>query len=135
LSLDSIWLDPKDVYELAEYHVQHGGRRLVLDEVHYMQDLARLIKNLYDDFKMLKIAYTGSSLLKLKAKDGDLSRRQVEYVVPGLSFREYLSFKGVLDHRALSLREILKDHVDIVEAIRKKVRILPHWELYFRSGS
>lgn len=65
VSLDSIWLDPKDVYELAEYHVQHGGRRLVLDEVHYMQDWSRLIKNLYDDFKDLKIAYTGSSMLKL----------------------------------------------------------------------
>jgi len=134
VSLDSIWMEPKDVYELAEYHVQHGGRRLVLDEVHYMQDWARLVKNLYDDFKTLKIAYTGSSLLKIKAKDGDLSRRQAEYVIPGLSFREFLAFEGVLDHRVLTLEEILQKHVDIVAAIQKRLRILPHWEKYFRRG-
>lgn len=134
VSLDSIWLDPKDVYELAEYHVQHGGRRLVLDEVHYMQDWSRLVKNLNDDFKGLKVAYTGSSMLKLKAKDGDLSRRQAEYVVSGLSFREFLSFEGVLEHPAISLEDILENHCDIVESIRKKVRILPLWEQYFKKG-
>lgn len=134
VSLDSIWLEPKDVYELAEHHVQHGGRRLVLDEVHYMSDWSRLIKNLYDDFKGLKVAYTGSSMLKLKAKDGDLSRRQAEYVVPGLSFREFLSFEGVFEHEAISLDDILRNHVDIVESIRRKFRILPFWERYFRGG-
>lgn len=134
VSLDSIWLEPKDVYELAEYHVQHGGRRLVLDEVHYMRDWSRLIKSLYDDFKGLKVAYTGSSMLKLKSRDGDLSRRQAEYVVPGLSFREFLSFEGALKHAPLSLDEILRDHVEIVDEIRAKIRILPFWERYFRRG-
>lgn len=134
LSLDSIWLDPKDVYELVEYHVQHGGQRIVLDEVHYMEDWARLVKNIYDDFKMLRIAYTGSSLLKLKAKDGDLSRRQAEHVIPGLSFREFLAFEGILDHACLSLQDILEHHMDIVEDIRKTVKILPLWERYFRNG-
>ena len=134
VSLDSIWLEPKDVYELAEHHVQHGGRRLVLDEVHYMQDWSRLIKNLYDDFKTLSIAYTGSSMLKLRAKDGDLSRRQSEHVIPGLSFREFLDFEGVLSHAPLTLDEILNNHVDIVEDIRTMVRILPLWEWYFRRG-
>ena len=79
LSLDSVWLDVKEIYLLAEHHVQHGGTRLVLDEVHYVKDWQRIVKNLYDDFKELKIAYTGSSLLRLKARQGDLSRRQVEY--------------------------------------------------------
>lgn len=134
LSLDSIWLDAKDVYELAEYHVQHGGRRLVLDEVHYMQDWHRLVKNLNDDMKELKIAYTGSSLMKLKARDGDLSRRQAEYFIPGLSFREFLNFEGLLEHTALTLEDILVHHVDIVEDIRRKIKILPLWERYFRSG-
>lgn len=134
LSLDSIWLDAKDVYELAEYHVQHGGRRLVLDEVHYLQDWPRLVKNLNDDMKELKIAYTGSSLMKIKARDGDLSRRQAEYFIPGLSFREFLNFEGLLEHAALTLEDILLHHVDIVEDIRRKIKILPQWERYFRSG-
>ena len=97
LSLDSVWLDVKEIYNLAEYHVQHGGTRIVFDEVHYVRDWQRIIKNLYDDFRELKIAYTGSSLLRLKARQGDFSRRQAGYELTGLSFREFLKFEGILN--------------------------------------
>ena len=53
LSLDNVWLDVKEIYLLAEYHLQHGGTRLVLDEVHYVKDWQRIIKNIYDDFSGL----------------------------------------------------------------------------------
>ena len=134
LSLDSVWLDVKEIYLLAEHHVQHGGTRLVLDEVHYVKDWQRIVKNLYDDFKELKIAYTGSSLLRLKARQGDLSRRQVEYELPGLSFREFLKFEGVMDWPCVALSDILSDHVTIAREITKKVKILPLFERYFKSG-
>ena len=134
LSLDSVWLDVKEIYLLAEHHVQHGGTRMVLDEVHYVKDWQRIVKNLYDDFKELKIAYTGSSLLRLKARQGDLSRRQVEYELPGLSFREFLKFEGVMDWPCVALGDILSDHVTIAREITKKVKILPLFERYFKSG-
>ena len=111
VSLDSVWLDAKEIYRLAEHFVQHGGARLVLDEVHYVKDWQRIIKNLSDDFKGLKIAYTGSSMLKLKSRQGDLSRRQIGYELPGLSFREFLAFEGV-----------------------RKIHVLPLFEKYFRGG-
>ncbi len=134
LSLDSVWLDAKEIYLLAEYHVQHGGTRLVLDEVHYVKNWQQIIKNLYDDFRELKIAYTGSSLLRLKARQGDLSRRQIGYELPGLSFREFLKFEGVMDRQPLSLSEVLSGHVSIARDITKGVKILPLFERYFRSG-
>ena len=134
LSLDSVWLDVKEIYLLAEHHVQHGGTRMVLDEVHYVKDWQRIVKNLYDDFKELKIAYTGSSLLRLKARQGDLSRRQVEYELPGLSFREFLKFEGVMDWPCVTLADILRGHVAIAREITKKVKILPLFERYFKSG-
>ena len=134
LSLDSIWLDVKEIYRLAEYHVQHGGTRLVLDEVHYVKDWQKIVKNLYDDFRKLKIAYTGSSLLRLKARQGDLSRRQVGYELPGLSFREFLKFDGAIDYPSITLTDILSDHLSIAREITRKVRILPLFERYFRSG-
>ena len=134
LSLDSIWLDVREIYRLAEYHVQHGGTRLVLDEVHYVKDWQKIVKNLYDDFRKLKIAYTGSSLLRLKARQGDLSRRQVGYELPGLSFREFLKFDGAIDYPSITLTDILSDHLSIAREITRKVRILPLFERYFRSG-
>jgi len=134
LSLDSVWLDVKEIYLLAEHHVQHGGTRLVLDEVHYVKDWQQIVKNIYDDFSELKIAYTGSSMLRLKARQGDLSRRQVGYELPGLSFREYLMFNGVLDHPPVSLADIVSEHVAIAREITRKVKILPQFERYFKSG-
>ena len=134
LSLDSVWLDVKEIYLLAEHHVQHGGTRLVLDEVHYVKDWQRIVKNLYDDFRELKIAYTGSSLLRLKARQGDLSRRQVSYELQGLSFREFLKFEGVLDWQPIALQDLLSGHLDIAREITKEIKVLPLFERYFRAG-
>jgi len=134
VSLDSIWLDVREAYSLAEYHIQHGGTRLVFDEVHYVKDWQRLVKNLNDDFKELKIAYTGSSMLKIKAGDGDLSRRGATYQLPGLSFREFLEMEGVAGLEAFSLEDILEHHVEIARNVRRKTLVLPMFEKYFRAG-
>jgi len=134
VSLDSIWLDLREVYQLVRYHSEHGGTRVVLDEVHYLEGWQRLIKNLADDFPEMRIAYTGSSLLKLKAGGGDLSRRQREFHLNGLSFREYLVMEGVLDRAVVPLEEILGHHLDIAQEIVSGVKIIPHWEKYFKSG-
>ncbi len=75
VSLDNLWLNATEIYDLVEYHVKHGGTRLLIDEIHYLPDWQRLVKNLYDNFKELRIAYTGSSILRLTEGQGDLSRR------------------------------------------------------------
>jgi len=134
VSLDSIWLDLKEVYQLVRYHSEHGGTRVVLDEVHYLEGWQRLIKNLADDFPEMRIAYTGSSLLRLKAGGGDLSRRQREFHLNGLSFREYLAMEGVLDRSAVPLGEILAHHLDLEQEIVSDLKIIPHWEKYFKGG-
>ena len=45
-------------------------------------------KNIYDQIPGLHVVYTGSSILDLEKGGADLSRRKVEYNLPGLSFRE-----------------------------------------------
>ena len=134
VSLDSIWLDLREVYQLVRYHSEHGGTRVVLDEVHYLDGWQKLVKNLVDDFPEMKFAYTGSSLLKLKAGGGDLSRRQREFVLNGLSFREFLTMEGALARSAIPLDELLANHIDIAQSIASEVKILPLWERYFKAG-
>ena len=134
VSLDSVWLDAKELYKLAEHHVQHNGTRLVLDEVHYLSDWQRIVKNINDDFKTLKVAYTGSSMLKIKSSQGDLSRRLMDYEMPGLSFREFLTFEGVDAGAALSLDDILRNHVEVAMEIRKRFHVLPYFERYLVEG-
>lgn len=134
LSLDSIWMDKFELYDLAEYHVKHGGTSLFLDEIHYLKGWSQLVKNLYDAFKSLRIAYTGSSLLRIKSDSSDLSRRQVEYHMAGLSFREYLTLVSDYDFNAVSLEDLVSNHLEIAESVVSKVRVLPHFEKYLKIG-
>ena len=134
VSMDSIWLDARDVYDLVRHHVQHGGESVYLDEIHYLADWQKLVKNLYDNFKGLRVAYTGSSILRIAAGSGDLSRRQVEYSLPGMSFREYLALEGVADFQPIPLERILADHVAMAYEVTSKIRVLPHFEQYLKDG-
>lgn len=135
LSLDHLWFKTHSVYEAVEAHVQNGGTHVFLDEVHYYEDWELLIKNLYDDFPSLHIAYTGSSILKLRKAQADLSRRQSEYVLPGLSFIEYLELEGL--HTGLqpvSLQELLENHVRLATHLTEGTSILRSFHAYLRHG-
>jgi predicted AAA+ superfamily ATPase len=50
------------------------------------------LKNIYDDYPMLKVVFTGSLLQILNAR-ADLSRRAITYTMQGLSFVNTLVLK------------------------------------------
>ena len=134
LSLDHLWFKAHSVYDAVEAHVQNGGTHIFLDEVHYQEDWERLIKNLYDDFPSLHIVYTGSSMLKLHKAQADLSRRQAEYTLPGLSFSEYLELESIAKIRPFSLDELLTEHVPQAMRITEGKTVLKHFHAYLRMG-
>ena len=134
VSLDNVWLDAREVCDLAEYHGAHGGTRLVIDEIHYLANWQALLKTLNDSFPDLKVAYTGSSVLRLRAKEGDLSRRLTDYELKGMSFREYLGFEGLCDREPIALDDILENHVGVAEEIVSECKVLVAFEKYFRTG-
>ena len=134
LSLDHLWFKTHSVYEAVEAHVQNGGTHVFLDEVHYLEDWERLIKNLYDDFPSLHIVYTGSSVLKLRKAQADLSRRQSEYVLPGLSFIEYMELEGHTGIQSVKLEELLENHVRLASDLTEGISILKYFHTYIRNG-
>ena len=134
VSIDNVWLNAQELYELVQHHVRHGGKSIYIDEIHYLLDWQNLIKSLYDNFKTLKIAYTGSSILRLASGKADLSRRQVEYSLFGMSFREFLDFEGCGGFRPYRLGDLLKNHVAIAESVVSKIKIIPKFEQYLKYG-
>ena len=134
VSVDNVWLSAQELYELAQYHVRHGGQSIYIDEIHYLADWQNLIKSLYDNFRKLKIAYTGSSILRLAQGKADLSRRQVEYSLSGMSFREFLEFEGCGSFKAHELGDILKNHVSIAGVVTSKIKVVPKFEQYLDHG-
>lgn len=128
VSLDNIWFSSNNLIDLVEYHYTHGGTHVFIDEVHKYKQWQDVIKNIYDDYPDLHIVYTGSSMLKIKAADGDLSRRLRSYELNGLSFREYLAFDGVRNYPVMTLDNILANHVSLASDITSEIKILPCFE-------
>ena len=134
VSLDKLWFASHRVEDVVNYLYTHGFTHLFLDEVHHYPDWQTVIKNIYDDYPSMQFVYSGSSLLRLERGGGDLSRRQREYELPGLSFREYLKFEGVGDFPSVDLPRLLSDHRAIAEDIVAKVKILPYFSKYLKAG-
>ncbi len=134
VSLDNLWFSKNNLSDLVEYHYTHGGTHIFLDEVHKYKHWQTAIKNIYDDYPDLHIIYTGSSALEIKTAESDLSRRLRSYDMDGLSFREYLSFENVLDYPAITLEDILSNHITMASDITAQLRILPFFEKYLVAG-
>ena len=134
VSLDNLWFANHSLSEVVEYHYTHGGTHLFIDEVHKYPSWQTLIKNIYDEYPDLHVAFTGSSMLKIDNSKADLSRRMSDYTLHGLSFREYLSFEAGIDVPVVSLEELLNDHVRIAMQLTSKTKVLPLFETYLEYG-
>ncbi|QOI97996.1 MAG: AAA family ATPase [Flammeovirgaceae bacterium] len=135
LTLDDLYFRQHTLTEVAEEFYQLGGRYLFLDEVHKYQGWQTEVKNLYDFKKELQLVISGSSILALQKSSADLSRRVMEYHLPGLSFREYLSLLHGIDLPAYTFEEIIRDHESISGLIIKKVKaLLAHYHHYIKYG-
>jgi predicted AAA+ superfamily ATPase len=133
VSMDNLWFNTHSLSEVVDHHYKNGGTHVFIDEIHYLKNWQFVIKNIYDDYPGLNIVYTGSSLLQIDSGSGDLSRRQICYELPGLSFREYLYFEGIAAHESVSLAELLSDHVKIATEYTKDTRILKHFADYLKN--
>ena len=134
VSLDNLFFASHDLREVADWHFKNGGTHLFVDEVHHKQNWQTEIKNINDDYPGFSVVYTGSSMLRIDRAQGDLSRRQMVYDLHGLSFREFLALEGVLELPPLDLCNLLENHCSIAEEIVSKVRILPYFARYIKSG-
>ena len=135
VSLDNLWFKSYSLKELADWFYEQGGRYLFLDEVHYYPHWQTAIKNLIDEYADLHITFTGSSMLQLEAGEGDLSRRLMDYHLPGLSFREYLRFEGIADFPCYRIEDILLRHVQIAMEVKEKLgSIQSHLNAYLQHG-
>ncbi|MCQ2205985.1 MAG: AAA family ATPase [Bacteroidaceae bacterium] len=134
VSMDNLWFKAHSLSDVVEYHYTHGGTHIFIDEIHKYGHWQTLVKNIADEYPDLHVVYTGSSMLRIDSGEGDLSRRQLVYVLRGLSFREYLSFEGILQMPAFSLPELLQHHQHYAMQITGSLRILAHFETYLDHG-
>jgi len=134
LSLDHFLFTAHRMYTVVEALYASGVRTVVLDEVHKYADWSIEIKNLHDGFPDLKILATSSSALRIMSGSGDLSRRADVYELPGMSFREFLEFEYNYKHDAISLDDLIDNHVDIAHGLLDAGIDLKKFNRYLKRG-
>lgn len=137
-SADTVDFSTRKLVELAEEFVIQGGELLAIDEIHKYKpgttDWSREIKEIYELFPDLKMIVSGSSLLRLKEGDSDLSRRAVKYTMPGLSFREALRFYHALSFPVWTLEDILAHPYDLWQMVSSKCKPVALFKEYLEKG-
>ena len=137
-SADTVDMSTRTLVELAEEFSIRGGELLAIDEIHKYKpgtsDWSREIKEIYELFPDLKLIVSGSSLLRMREGDADLSRRAVKYTMPGLSFREALRFYHGLTFPKWALDDILNHPYDLWQSVSGKCKPVALFKEYLTKG-
>ncbi|HIP27178.1 MAG TPA: ATP-binding protein [Flavobacteriaceae bacterium] len=134
ISCDHPLIASKTLLEIAEEFSQYGGKVLMIDEIHKKENFCIELKNIYD-FIDIQIIFTGSSAIHLENCQSDLSRRALIYRLPELSLREFIELKTEHRFDAVSLEDILNNHLDISSKILEKIKPLKYYTQYIKSGA
>lgn len=134
VNLDDLYFSRNTLVEFVGEFVKRGGKYIFIDEVHKYRNWSQEVKNIYDYFPQLKITITGSSALDIYKGQADLSRRAILYKMNGLSFREFIELKYKHYFPVLQLEEILRNSMDEISLILKKIKPIKLFEEYLNSG-
>ena len=134
ISLDHYWFGTHELQDLIKFMYKRGITEFYIDEVHKYKGWSGILKTLVDELHDLRIVYTGSSLLEIDNAKVDMSRRQTPYTLKGMSFREYLEYDGILIMNAVTLEELLSNHVPIAMDIVSKTKVLVAFDTYLHTG-
>lgn len=134
ITADHTWFYNHTLLETANDWYKHGGKLLIIDEVHKYKTWSVELKNIYDGLPELKIVFSASSALDIYRGEADLSRRVISYTLPGLSFREYLQFSYNLNFDSITFDDIYTNHLNISRTIGNRLRPLPAFRRYTEVG-
>lgn len=121
--------------EMADQFSKNGGKFLFLDEVHRYPNWSRELKLIYDNYPMLNVVFTSSSILNINKGEADLSRRAISYTLDNLSLREYVELNSGVKINKISFSDILKNHTDIAYEINKKIKPIFEFNNYIKYGA
>ena len=119
LNMNNLYFAQHSLVDFAEKFVEEGGQVLLIDQMFKYGEWCHDLRECYKRFPSLKIIFTGSSVMRLKEENPELSDIVNVYYLRGLSFREFLNLKSGHNFRAYTLEEILANHREIAQEVLK----------------
>ena len=134
INMNNFYFSGHSMVDFAYEFQKNGGKVLLIDQVFKYPDWSRELRMCYDRFPNLKIVFTGSSVMRLKEENLELSGIVKSYNLRGFSFREFLNLQTGNQFHPYSLEDILKNHAQIVKEILPKVKPLEYFQDYMHHG-
>ena len=129
INMNNFYFSKYTLVEFAAEFVKRGGKVLLIDQVFKYPEWSHDLRACYEMFPTLKIIFTGSSVMRLKEENPELSG-----IVKVYSFREYLNLQSGNCFRAYTLQEILENHEQIAKTILRNVKPLDYFQDYLHHG-
>lgn len=134
INMNNFYFSKYTLVEFAAEFVKRGGKVLLIDQVFKYPEWSYDLRACYEMFPTLKIIFTGSSVMRLKEENPELSGIVKVYYLRGFSFREYLNLQSGNCFRAYTLQEILENHEQIAKTILRNVKPLDYFQDYLHHG-
>lgn len=134
ININNFYFSKYTLVEFAAEFVKRGGKVLLIDQVFKYPEWSHDLRACYEMFPTLKIIFTGSSVMRLKEENPELSGIVKVYYLRGFSFREYLNLQSGNCFRAYTLQEILENHEQIAKTILRNVKPLDYFQDYLHHG-
>ena len=134
INMNNFYFSKNSLVDFASDFIKQGGKVLLIDQVFKYEAWNHDLRICYDRFPNLKIVFTGSSVMRLKEENPELSGIVKVYYLRGLSFREFLNLQTDQQFPAYSLQEILSNHEHIADTILQQVNPLHFFQDYMHHG-
>ncbi len=134
INMNNFYFSKYTLVDFAGEFVKRGGKVLLIDQVFKYPEWSHDLRACYERFPGLKIVFTGSSVMRLKEENPELSGIVKVYYLRGFSFREFLNLQSGNNFRAYTLQEILENHEQIAKTILRNVKPLDFFQDYLHHG-
>ncbi len=134
INMNNFYFSGHTIVEFAEEFQKNGGKVLLIDQVFKYPNWSNELRICYDRFPGLKIVFTGSSVMRLKEENIELSGIVKSYNLRGFSFREFLNLHTGNSFQSYTLDEILSNHEQIAKTVLSKVRPTDYFQDYLHHG-
>ena len=134
INMNNFYFSKYTLVDFAGEFVKRGGKVLLIDQVFKYPEWSHDLRACYEKFPGLKIVFTGSSVMRLKEENPELSGIVKVYYLRGFSFREYLNLQSGNNFRAYTLQDILENHEQIAKTILRNVKPLDFFQDYLHHG-
>lgn len=134
VNMNNFYFQVRGISDFAGEFYKNGGRTLLIDQVFKEPNWVHELKRCYDLYPDLKIVFTGSSVMRLKDDNSELSGIVKSYNLRGFSFREFLNLQTENSFEPYPLEDIVENHEQIVRQILPHVSPLRYFQDYLHHG-